>query len=61
MKKIRILLIVSLIIVFSFNTVFAVKYKGDMNGDNKRDIIDVRLLLQEYVNSRQMEFGRNKS
>ena len=44
---------VSLIIIFSFNTVFAVKYKGDMNEDNKRDIKDVRLLLQEYVNSRK--------
>ena len=50
MKKAGIILTVMLILIFSFNSVFAAKYKGDMNGDNKRDIIDVRLLLQEYIN-----------
>jgi hypothetical protein len=49
MKKIGVLFIIILIIIFSFNTAFAAKYKGDLNNDNVVDMLDVRLLLQEYI------------
>ena len=62
MKKINIIFTMFLLLVFSYSTVFAARYKGDMNNDNNIDILDVRLLLQEYINNgREKDFRRIKS